>query len=123
MRSSARWTIWLSYWALLLTLTHLPAQRVVHIPGQWLDEVVHGLLFVLLSLLGCWAVPVLGWRSSIGLILGLVGYAAVDEWTQAWVGRTPDSGDWIADASGVVIGAGAYHASVWLARRNHHLAG
>ncbi len=101
-------TVWFGYWAILLTLTHLPPSKTIRIPGGWVDDVLHMLFFMLLGVLGAWAVPIRKMAAAGTLALGLMGYAAVDEWTQAWTGRTPDFNDWLADAVGIVAGVALY---------------
>ena len=102
----------------MVVLTHLPPSAVIRVPGTWLDELIHGLLFTLLSLLGCWALR--PGRASLGLLaLGLVCFAVLDEWTQGLVGRTPDLRDWVADVVGVLAGAALYGAWVKIEAGGH----
>jgi VanZ family protein len=43
---------------------------------------------------------------SVAIALAIcLAYAALDEWTQPFVGRTCDLRDWLADASGAIVGS------------------
>lgn len=51
-------------------------------------------------------------------------YGATDEWHQGFVrGRSPDVADWVADATGVIVGyAAVLFLLGWLARRKQRAA-
>jgi VanZ family protein len=73
-------------------------------PGA--DKIVHFTLYAILALLVHRAVASSVARSTLlGIALGLVLFAAADEWHQQYIpGRGVDAADWLADVAG--IGAG-----------------
>ncbi len=111
MKLSARKWITVVYWVFLCVLTHLPPSSLPSLPAPGLDKVAHVLFFVLLSLLGCWALRLERMSAVIGLSLVFIAYGAVDEWTQQWFHRTPDIRDWGSDVLGIVLGAVMYRLS------------
>lgn len=117
VQTNTRRTIWAVYWLVLLTLTHLPPSDSLRIPGVWTGALLHMLLFMLLGLLGAWAMPLRKMAGGCVLGLGLAAYAAMDECTQGWTGRTPDYVDWLADAVGVTLGITLYFCANALATR------
>ncbi len=95
-------------WALgLFLLSEIQAappalQPLLAIP----DKIVHFALYLALGGLLARArwVSGTGARHELFLLVGWV-YAAVDEWHQGFVpGRSPELGDWLADAVGVASG-------------------
>ncbi len=91
------------YWLALFIATHYPRLRLPdEIPQS--DKIAHVTAFALLTLL-VWAFaqarhpigPRFAWISA----LGLVAYAALDEWLQQFVGRYTDIADFFANASGI----------------------
>jgi VanZ family protein len=93
-----------AYWVALFLATHYPHVRLPdEIPQS--DKIVHVTAFGLLTLL-FWAFmrarhpigPRFVWISA----LGLVAYAALDEWLQQFVGRYTDLADFFANAAGIV---------------------
>jgi VanZ family protein len=95
------------YWCTLFVLTHLPKMGALS-PAARHDKIGHAAAFALLGLL-------LGaaWQKSAGKLapvqllaawLSVVLYAALDEWTQSFVGRTASFADWVADALGALVG-------------------
>lgn len=88
----------------LFTLTHIPVPAPL---TEWVsmrDLALHFSAYgALAALTGagygrCWPAPL--------LLAGLTGFAALDEFTQGFVGRTPDVRDWGADALGAACGLG-----------------
>lgn len=108
VQTNTRRIIWVAYWLVLLTLTHLPPSNSIRISGMWTGALAHVLLFTLLGLLGAWAIPLRNMTRGFVLGLGLAAFAAMDECTQSWTGRTPDYADWLADAVGVTLGIALY---------------
>lgn len=107
------------YAAGLLACTHWPRVTVpgVDVGGLPLDKAAHLALYLGLSLLvigacgfrrgGCW-------QGVAGCFLGILVFAAVDEVTQAWVGRMPEVLDWMADGVGAAAGVlGFYWHYQW----------
>lgn len=93
-----------AYAVTLTTLTHLPRLDLAG-PRQS-DKLGHVLAFGLLAFffwrfIATFRNPLPGhfaWTSSAFLLV----WAAFDEWTQPWVGRSADLYDWLADAAGIV---------------------
>lgn len=117
MQAHTRRIIWAAYWLVLLTLTHLPPSDSIRISGVWTGALVHVLLFTLLGLLSAWAIPLRNMAGGCVLGVGLAAFAAMDEFTQSWTGRTPDYADWLADAVGVTLGIALYFCANALATR------
>ena len=87
-----------AYWVLLALATHWPT---VAIPGpfEWRDKVVHLVCFGILAFLFIrFATPRLGIALAV-----LVPYAALDEYTQQFVGRYTELADWFANVAGIVL--------------------
>lgn len=109
-RKLSRWQHWYrgalpAYWVYLLCMTHFPRLRLkTHVTAA--DKVAHVVCFALLAFL-FWrfaetfrkpAPPWLVWLTLAWLGL----YAALDEWTQGFVGRGTDVQDWLADMLGIM---------------------
>ena len=94
----------LIYWAVILTLTHLPPRHLPHVNVR--DKIEHllaygclgGLLFLTLWLTR----PKLAHLGILVLAVGMT-YGALDEWTQPFFGRDCEFMDWTADTSGLAI--------------------
>jgi len=119
LESSKIWSAALAgYWLILFAATHLPRDFPAVPPQQRVDKLVHLAAFALLAWLLATA-----WQRSAGRLTGshlraawlaIVLYAAVDEWTQPWVGRCGSPADWLADATGAAVGLIVFH---WMQRR------
>lgn len=94
-----------AYWVFLFSVTHLPQLRPpVSLPES--DKLAHFVAYALLAFL-LWR-----FRESFGrpvsssfiwlAAVGLVAFAAVDEYTQPFVGRDASWLDWVCDAAGVL---------------------
>jgi VanZ family protein len=91
---------------ILFTLTHIPGERLPHVPLS--DKTEHltgygtlgGLLFCSLWL----SRP---WMQNLGILVLAIGmvYGAIDEWTQAipFIHRDCSLLDWYADTTGLAI--------------------
>ncbi len=85
-----------------------PVQSIVNLGIPHFDKLVHFGLYFCLSLALCgwlWVgrVPVL--KQVFLVLLLLMGYSALEEWTQQLSpGRTSDFYDWLADVSGFTLG-------------------
>ncbi|MBK8914439.1 MAG: VanZ family protein [Phycisphaerales bacterium] len=106
-----------AYWILLFAATHYPRVELRGLPQQS-DKWVHFLAYALLAwLFWRW------WRGSGRANAGMVtivvlsAYAAIDEWTQGFVGRGTDSADWLADVAGVCAVVGLLECRRWRAGR------
>lgn len=104
-----RWDrIWLLalplYVIALFVATHYPR---ITIPGDipQSDKLVHFVAFALLAFLWWRFIAALGHESSRLLVasaVGLLAYAALDEYLQQFVGRHTDVMDFLADGAGIV---------------------
>lgn len=106
----SRWQHWYrgalpAYWVYLLCMTHFPRLRLkTHVTAA--DKVAHVVCFALLAFLfwrfaETFRKPAPPWLVWLALAwLGL--YAALDEWTQSFVGRGTDVQDWLADMLGIM---------------------
>lgn len=101
-----------AYIAVLVFFTHWPRFPEVGAgpTGLPLDKVMHfGLNGILGFLLGI-ANKAGSARNKIPiqrLLAAILVFAALDEYTQAYTGRTPDFWDWAADAAGAAWGVTA----------------
>ena len=85
------------YWVALVAATHYPRVRI---PGELPsgDKIIHFAAFAILALL-VW--QVLARRTWLAAAI-LIPYAAVDEYTQQFVGRYTELADWVANTAGIV---------------------
>lgn len=112
--------IWLTYWALLFTVTHIPPGQAGKFSFDLPDWLLHGVTYGALAALTLWAlqqrlagtdrrrippVRVFFW------IAVLMFYGAFDEWTQPLFDRHCELRDWLADMIGVA--AGLALGAVW----------
>jgi len=106
-------TTLLVYWAGIFVLTHIPIP-VLRLPSwviraQMSDKSMHFLAYLTLVFLWWssispykkvnWHKATVWWALAV-----IVWYGAIDEWLQAYVGRTPDVNDFYADLAGTVAG-------------------
>ena len=108
------WQIALAlYWLVLFVTTHMPSELAA-LPGAWTDKFVHVTAFALLALLlaAAWQVSAgpLGLRHLALAWILLVGYGAIDEWTQTFVERQASFWDFAGDALGALIGLALFAA-------------
>lgn len=110
----------LAYWAVLLTLTHLPTVPIVG--REVSDKLAHGLGYGMLMgllYLALWVLrPKQRWLAWVALA-GVLAYGAVDEWTQPWSGRDCELRDWIADATGAIGAMVMLMIVRWILERRH----
>lgn len=106
------------YWLALFVGTHLPPSVSMPSPSQS-DKLTH-----LAAYAGLAALVAITWqlagghltfRHLIWLWIAIVLFAAFDEWTQTHVGRDASAWDWMADASGAMLGLMLF---AWLRPRN-----
>jgi VanZ family protein len=97
----------IGYWLTLLVATHLPNDFPA-VPSEGVDKFVHLGAFAALA----WLLA-MAWQRSAGRLGGghlraawllIVIYAAVDELSQPWFGRSCSLSDWLADAAGAALG-------------------
>lgn len=97
--------IFIAYSIFLLIMTHLPIEQLP--PTQTSDKLLHlcayGFQGLLVSLCLITYRPY-RWRSLLYCFLGLCLFGALDEMTQALVGRFPEWLDWCADVVGISAG-------------------
>ena len=95
---------------MILALTSVPGASLPHasfFPEA--DKVVHFGLYAILGLLSTRATNKSDRGALTGIILGVLLFAALDEWHQQFVaGRSMDALDWGADAVGGVLGVWAF---------------
>jgi VanZ family protein len=102
-----RWRPPLAWAAIILVLTSvpIPATPVDGIGG--IDKVVHLAMYAVLGALAArsaW-LPAHGRRATLLVLVGVLVFAALDEWHQSFVpGRSADPLDWVADAIGAIAG-------------------
>ncbi len=94
-----------AYWIFVFACTHLPYPDLRFIPVAENDKILHTLGFAPLAYL-FWRFaetlrrPPSGWFVWIAW-LTLAAYAAFDEWTQQYVGRGTELGDWLCNTAGM----------------------
>ena len=98
------------YWPVIFCLTHIPVPQVARQSGMS-DKTMHVLAYFVLTFLVWFAVSPYHkarWNGiKVWIVLAtVIGYAAVDEYLQGFVGRSVDMQDFIADVFGVVLGLG-----------------
>ncbi|MEQ8849357.1 VanZ family protein [Botrimarina sp.] len=102
--------------AALFIGTHLPRQAV---DGQFMlyDKPIHAAAYFGLALLTTVNLRLAGWRMSplgvAAVLLMVLTLAAIDELSQPIFGRVCDLADWLADATGAVLGVAV---DAWRAR-------
>jgi len=105
-RKQLRRYLWPAWWVLMFVATHLPKIPAPPVGIRNADKVVHFLLYFVLAMLGGRALIGAGRIKGFGTLLTWAGvcliYAAMDEWLQQFVNRTPSVHDWLADAAGVM---------------------
>jgi len=111
-------TITVLYWIFAFTMTHIPSRTVPHVNIS--DKIEHylgygflaGALFVSLHLSG---------KRDVGIkvLMILMAYGAIDEWTQAlpFINRSCEFADWCADCAGIATAVGTLTLFTWIAPR------
>jgi VanZ family protein len=106
----------IAYTLALVLATHYPEPEQLLGPNPPSDKTLHLLAYGGLGLLAAAVLAASGrWslRSLAGLATGLAAFAAIDEATQPWFGRSAEPLDWACDLAGLAAGIGA----VTVARR------
>jgi VanZ family protein len=98
------------YWPLIFWLTHIPVPQIARQSGMS-DKTMHVLAYFALTFLVWFAVSPyhkVRWnRLKVWIVLmAIIGYAAIDECLQGYVGRSMDIRDFISDIFGVVFALG-----------------
>ena len=85
-----------------------PIEAIVRLRIPHIDKIAHFSSYFLLSLALCswlWLGSVPVFKQVLVVIVLLMGYSALEEWTQHLSpGRTSDFYDWLADVSGFTLG-------------------
>jgi len=105
--TTRRWTcLWLIFWAMMFTATHIPTRVPQGARFPHADKVVHFGMFFLLAWIGGRrlhaATGLLAGGALVGWAVVYAAYAFIDEWLQPFVGRSMTLGDWLADAGGII---------------------
>ncbi len=93
---------------IVFVLTHIPGSMIPDY-ARYNDKLMHFVAYALLSLLYGVTVAVKGRKGLLWMLLVtifLVIFAAVDEYTQQFFGRTTDIEDYYADLRGIATGMG-----------------
>jgi VanZ family protein len=99
----------LAYTLVLVLATHYPKPEDLLGPNPPSDKTLHFLAYGTLGLLAAAALAASGrWslRTVAALAAGLAAFAAVDEATQPWFGRSADAWDLVYDCIGLAAGIG-----------------
>ena len=104
------WRLWVGCWAVLFVIMHIPIPAIALRSVSFPDRVLHFIAYFVLTCLGASHYRTTRSGSLIGVLLAwalvYAGYAALDEWLQQFVRRTPSLGDWLADVSGILVATG-----------------
>ena len=95
------WGLTITYWLALAVLTHTPSPRLPHAPIS--DKTGHAIAYALLGgglMVSLWLSRRLGAGTGITVLAVLMGWGALEEWTQPLVGRGCELADWYADVAG-----------------------
>lgn len=95
----------------ILVVTTVPIPSGVEPAGLPLDKIVHAAMYSGLGWSVARALHMTGRSTGGALVVAVLAagaFAGLDEWHQAWVGRNPEVADWIADATGLVLGLGLF---------------
>ena len=98
-----------AYTGLLVFATHYPKPEQLLGTNLPSDKTLHCLAYGALGLLAAALVADSGrWsaRRVAALAAGLVAFAAIDEVTQPWFGRSAEPLDWVYDLIGLAAGIG-----------------
>jgi VanZ family protein len=112
----------------ILILMWIGAFTVTHIPGSYIpvpiaqlgDISLHGIGFLGLSSWFILTLAAFDVRPSIRILLVLVimlNYGAVDEYTQQFFGRSTELKDWLTDATATVASLIVWETILFLAQR------
>ncbi|NCX97690.1 MAG: VanZ family protein [Planctomycetia bacterium] len=102
-----------AYTGVLVFATHYPRPEQLLGTNLPADKTLHFLAYGALGLLAAALVAVSGrWsaRRVAALAAGLAAFAAIDEVTQPWFGRSADPLDWVYDLIGLAAGIAAIAA-------------
>ena len=107
-------------WTGAFTATHIPAR---YIPGQIAsigDIPLHGIGFLGLSSWFILTVTAFGIKPVLRILLVLLvmmAYGAVDEYTQQFFGRSTELKDWLTDVTATVVSVIVWETILFLAKK------
>ena len=109
-------------WAAAFTLTHLPPGDVPNFHVG--DKTLHLVGFT--GLASAFGVTMLAYgvprrRRLMWMIAVLLTYAAADELTQPFAGRTADLHDWLFDAAGTLIAVAVVEGVAWMVGKQQQM--
>jgi VanZ family protein len=110
----------LAYTITLVFATHYPEPEKLLGPNPPSDKTLHLVAYGTLGLLAAAVLAASGrWspRSVAGLAAGLAAFAAADEITQPWFGRSAEPLDWVCDLVGLAVGIAVVAAGTRLTAR------
>lgn len=111
----AQW-VWIGWWVALAVAMHVPRSALAGRALPVSDKVIHFGLFFVLVALGAIALRARATSAGAGSLIGWCAmyliYAAIDEWTQGFVGRDVQFGDYVANAAGILTATIA--AILWM---------
>ncbi len=123
MPSARRSTLWrlvppLAYMAVVFALSHSPSPPLPRALWALGDKTLHAVEYVPMGFLWARALRAAGARAAGWGWLAAAGFGLTDELHQAFVPRrVPSALDLLADTVGAAVGALAWLALRWLARR------
>ncbi len=123
MPSARRSTLWrlippLAYMAVVFALSHSPSPPVPRALWVLGDKTLHAIEYVPMGFLWARALRAAGARAAGWGWLAAAGFGLTDELHQAFVPRrVPSALDLLADTVGAAVGALAWLALFWAARR------
>jgi len=98
---------------------HVPVIGVGPLDVDYADKLIHLVMYSLLVCLGGRYWIGTGRAVTTATLIAHAGmyaaYAAFDEWSQQFVGRTMSLSDWLADAAGIAL------ATLWLIFRQRQM--
>lgn len=119
-RRKAILVILILMWTGAFTVTHIPAS---YIPGQIAsigDIGLHGIGFLGLSSWFVLTLAAFDVKPAIRIILVIVvmlNYGAVDEYTQQFFGRSTELKDWLTDITATVVSVIVWETVLFLAKK------
>jgi VanZ family protein len=106
-------------WLGAFTATHIPNQSIPQEVHDLGGSVLHGVGFLglsswfILAVAGFWPKPI----HRLLLVLSvMMVYAALDEYTQQFFGRSTDLEDWITDTVATIVALALWESVFWLHR-------
>jgi VanZ family protein len=118
-RQILAWMITAVYSLILITMTHLPphtrvVRNTISLAGS--DTMAHVVAYLVLAVLVFGLCQVgRGLGKGMVILLGLTVWAALDELTQPYIGRTADVHDWGANLVGLSLGFLGVRMLFWVA--------